>query len=402
MKEKYTRKLLCLLHVSILVLFIIVPFNISLGQNIIFDDFTYSGVDDPAIAQFNRWTIVEGINGPPSGARYKKSNIAFTTDPDDPFNTFMELTSSNRNTIESTSHARLESIDMEYGPGTYAARVFFDNSPVEYQDPIIQTFYTISSHTNATIPSMYAEVDFEYLPWDAWSGDYGGGYDHGMFMTTWETSEIRDHILKKQDFGGWHDLLFSFIDGTNVKWYIDGVFMGQLATKDGSSIYPDYLQYVSFANWVYTLDKAVLGGSPDLRSSTMKVDWFVHIMEAEKTPSEVAEIVENFKGNGILRKNAKGEEYSIITGFNDIKNNSELNDIQIYPNPVRLNFNFKGQDDLKKYSVKIFDAQGKQVLKTQLNNTTLDVSSLKSGIYAIIINNGDSEVIRRFIKITSG
>lgn len=280
-------------------------------ESIVFDDFSYSGVNDPALREFNRWTIVDGVNGPPSGALYEKSNIEFTTDADNPSNTFLELTSSTRNTIESTSHARLESMDMDYGEGTYAARVFFDNSPRDFQDPIIQTFYTISSYKNATNPEMYSEVDFEYLPYDAWSGDYGGGYDPGMFMTAWETSEIREHILVKKDFGGWHDLLFSFVDGTHVRWYIDGEFMGELATKDGVSIYPDYPQYVSFANWVYTLDRAVLGSSTDLRSSTMKVDWFLHVEDEALSPSEVNSLVQEIRNERILRINKKGEEYGL-------------------------------------------------------------------------------------------
>lgn len=280
-------------------------------EAVIFDDFSYSGVDDPALRQFNRWSIVDGVNGPPSGAIYEKANVSFAPEAGNSLNTVMELTSSNRNTVESTRHARVESIDMNYGEGTYAARVYFDNSPKDFQDPVIQTFYTISSYRNASNPEMYAEVDFEYLAWDSWSGDYGGGYDNAMFMTAWETNEIREHILVKKDYGGWHDLLFSFVDDSNVKWYIDGKLVGELATtKDGISIYPDYPQFVSFANWIYTIDRAVLGSSEELRSSTMKVDWFLHVKDVALPPGEVENIVTEFKEQGILRVNIRGEQYS--------------------------------------------------------------------------------------------
>ena len=296
---------------------ILLLYSPAVAQTVIFDDFNYSNADDPAIESFNKWHIVNDLNsGPPSGADYLKSNVTFTSDG------IMELRCSNAGTPASATHSRIETgADVNYLEGTYAARVYFDNAPRNNQDPIIQTFYAISPAAGGANPATYAEVDFEYLPWDAWSGMYGGTYNNAMWMSSYESSNVlpsgegldNAHVILKQDLAGWHDLVFRFVDDVNVEYFIDGVKKANVSTRasDGVSVYPDYNMLVSFANWAYPpIDGSTFGPGTQQRSSTMKVDWFVHVKDQSKSPAEVQAIVDEFRSRGVKRRNRQGQEYA--------------------------------------------------------------------------------------------
>jgi hypothetical protein len=97
-----------------------------------------------------------------------------------------------------------------------------------------------------------------------------------------------------------------------VEYFIDGVKKANVSVRssDGVSVYPDYNMLVSFANWAYPpIDGAVFGPSTQQRSSTMKVDWFVHVKDQSKSPAEVQAIVNEFRGRGVKRRNRQGQEY---------------------------------------------------------------------------------------------
>lgn len=71
------------------------------------------------------------------------------------------------NGLQRTStQARLETDGFEYFEGTYAARVYFDETPYDYKDANIQTFYTIVNWLLGGDGSKYSELDFEYMAAD--------------------------------------------------------------------------------------------------------------------------------------------------------------------------------------------------------------------------------------------
>jgi len=376
-----------------------IAMNVS-AQAIIFDDFSYSGTDDPAIESFNQWTIVNGTNGPPSGANYLKSNITFTKDG------ILELTCSNSGTVSSATHARLESKEVVYLEGTYAARVFFDDSPHEFKDPVIQTFYAISPSSGGQNPATYAEVDFEYLPWDSWNGLYNDNYDHAMWMSSYESARVlsggldNDHEYVKKAIGGtWHTLLFRFTDGTHVEYFIDGDLKAILSkrTSDGVSVYPDYNMVVSFANWGYPpIEGTSFGSSTSPRSSTMKVDWFVYVPGASKSTAEVEAIVNGFRAEGVSRKNrlsqVQGPGVTTPVAV-DLPESYPA----IHPNPGTEKIfvdRFPGDRMI------IRDLTGKEVLQPQVEaDKSVDISALRQGTYFIeALQNNGKWSCHRFVK----
>ncbi len=65
--------------------------SFSFAQTVMFDYFNYTNVADPQLPIFNKWEIVDGINGPPSNAVYSKNNIQFLDDPAQAGNRIMTL-----------------------------------------------------------------------------------------------------------------------------------------------------------------------------------------------------------------------------------------------------------------------------------------------------------------------
>ncbi len=74
---------------------------------------------------------------------------------------------------------------------------------------------------------------------------------------------------------------------------------------------------------------------------------------------------------------------------------SRKNEMIIYPNPVSDILTVKGDPFLQ---AEILDLTGK-IVKTQLNNNTIDVSILQKGIYLIKLENKQHQtVVRKFVK----
>ncbi|NNL91615.1 MAG: T9SS type A sorting domain-containing protein, partial [Saprospiraceae bacterium] len=79
--------------------------------------------------------------------------------------------------------------------------------------------------------------------------------------------------------------------------------------------------------------------------------------------------------------------------------NQDLAELKIYPNPVSDVLNIEDSGYYKLISsVSIYDAKGRLIQKVtdNTNNNQIDVSTLESGLYYIIIN--DHEVLHPFIK----
>ena len=163
---------------------------------------------------------MEGISGPPGSAVYKKENIAFIADAENRGNTIMQLATIAANTFASMQLARIETKELLFREGTFAARVAFDNAPNKWQDGNVQTFYAINVLEKDNDPD-YSECDFEYTPWDTWSG-----IDHSikMHFTTWETYQNEPwianyaHTAAKGSYEGWQILVFAAVDGKTVDY----------------------------------------------------------------------------------------------------------------------------------------------------------------------------------------
>jgi GH18 family chitinase len=265
-----------------------------------FDDFSYASSSDPELEGINDWIVVDGVSGPPSGAVYSKDLITFTTDPDNANNKIMGVATRADNNPSNTRHSRIETSVMPYRNGTFAARVYFDDTPAIYGDGNVETFYTINSYATCNQADLYSECDFEYLPWDAWHWER----QKTMYTTTWETCEIRDHMKLVRSYEGWHDLIYTCAEGQPVKYYIDGqLFHSQ------DRYQPDSDVNISFANWIY---QNITGSNTTIRTTTMKVDWVYHAKNAVLPREDVLAIVASLRQSNILRKNLAGE--TVVSG----------------------------------------------------------------------------------------
>lgn len=287
----------------------------SHAQTIMFDDFTYSGVNDSELSSFNNWNIVNGISGPPSNGQYESDNITFIQDPDNTANTLMTLSTTVKGASQATTHSRIETDGFDYFEGTYAAKVYFSDVPNTYQDANIQTFYTIVSESLGTDGSKYSEIDFEYMASDQW----GISTDNPvLYLTSWNRyiadpwQAWKRYFSYQQSYEGWHTFVVSCTDGTNVKFWIDGEYMGAMATtdNDGTSVYPRSPMQIAFANWIWNNQ---LGGSSADRNTTMEVDWVLYYDEEELSPEGVEALVQEYRAQGLQRRNLDGQTYITST-----------------------------------------------------------------------------------------
>ena len=105
------------------------------------------------------------------------------------------------------------------------------------------------------------------------------------------------------------------------------------------------------------------------------------------TDSSDSEWIVHNKDVWIYLGGAPGETLS-ISSFNGV-------DVAVYPNPVQTKLNFSGLTSPVQATV--FDMLGKRQLESKVTNT-LDVSSLKSGLYMVEIKNENSAKVFNILK----
>ncbi|CAZ95078.1 MULTISPECIES: carbohydrate-binding protein [Zobellia] len=297
---------------NLIILTIICNLHWGQAQDVImFDDFNYDGINDDDLSNFNKWVVVDGLNGPPANAIYNKGNVKFVQDPDLSGNALVTLETvvNKQGSGTDITHSRIQTNGYDYFEGTYSARVNFSDVPFAYKDGNVQTFYTIVSHLLATDGSRYSEIDFEYFAADKW----GTSTDNQVLYTTAYNRYEGDNFFNDSDsstrsYSGWHTYTFSFTDGVNVKFWVDDEYLGVLkySPKDGSPLYPRSPMQIAFANWIFG---HITGASTENRNSTMKVDWVLFYENEEVAPSEIENLVSEFRSNGIQRRNLAGEVF---------------------------------------------------------------------------------------------
>jgi hypothetical protein len=311
-------KLSNLLKNSLLLFTLFLLLNITaFSQTIMFDDFTYSGINDAQLPVFNKWQIINGVSGPPEGAQYSRNNVAFITDPNNAANKLMTLTATVNGTTKATTHARIETSGFEYFEGTYAARVYLSDTPFTYKDANIQTFYTIVSSALAQDGTKYSELDIvEYMAADKWgiSPDnpvlYTTSY-HKYIANPWQA--WKTYFYSKRSWAGWHTFIASCTDGDNVRYWIDDLYLGAHSVTDSESqaglpVYPRSNMQVAFANWIWN---NVTGSSTADRTTTMQVDWTLHYKNQALTLQQINDLVTGYRTQGLQRRNLAGQ--TVIT-----------------------------------------------------------------------------------------
>ena len=73
-------------------------------------------------------------------------------------------------------------------------------------------------------------------------------------------------------------------------------------------------------------------------------------------------------------------------------------DFLLYPNPAKSNVSIKLTTESNYITYHIFNMIGQEVLSGVLENETIKVDSLQAGVYFMKINDGEEQMIQRFIK----
>lgn len=261
---------------------------------VFFDDFSYSGAGDAALAS-NGWRVRSESGGPGiPGARWSRDAVTFVSDPDSPGNTVMRLRASTGGAAASTVQAEIGTRANAFLAGTYAARIFFTDAPTSGPDgdAVNQTFFTITPLRFDDDP-IYSELDFEYLPNGGW-----GASRETMYLTSWYTYHNNPTWGGDRASGeaggslrGWHDLVMQVGSGT-VTYFIDGV---KVFASSGR-YYPRQAMSIAFNQWF--VEGGLRAGST-ARAYDEQVDWVFHAADRIVSPAAVAEQIKAYRGSGV-------------------------------------------------------------------------------------------------------
>ena len=76
--------------------------------------------------------------------------------------------------------------------------------------------------------------------------------------------------------------------------------------------------------------------------------------------------------------------------------NTEINNLKIYPNPVNNTLNISSDKKIKK--IEIYDAIGRVIYAESNPSSAINVEQLESGLYSIAILFDDERIVKRFAK----
>ncbi|TJZ57012.1 glycosyl hydrolase family protein [Streptomyces piniterrae] len=263
------------------------------ADEVLFDDFDYTGHDDPALGAHG-WTVRSGSGGPGvPGATWAPENITFAKEGGaGGGNSVMTLRTATSGTAQSTEQAELHTQRMKFGYGTYAARVKFSDAPASGPDGdhVNQAFFAINE-LKAPMDKDYAEYDFEYLPNGGW-GENG----NILYTTSWDTFNpdpwevVNQHTEERRSVAGWHDLAIT-IDATGITYYVDG---RQFARHDPEYL-PEKPMSIDFNQWLIDLEGQT---GTEARGYDQQVDYVLHVKDQVLTPAQIKAAVEERRAAG--------------------------------------------------------------------------------------------------------
>lgn len=249
----------------------------------LFDNFHYSGPDDPSLAAHG-WEVRTGGGGPGIKDTWSASGAGFPSDTAAQGGKVLQLHSATDGTKQGTRQVEVQSTGKNLFTGTFAARVYFSDKPTSGRngDHVVQTFFPISPSDSS---ADYSELDFEYLPNGGW-GSVGPRLDN----VTWFKADPPDRVshTAKQHLEGWHIMLITALNG-KVTYSLDGK---ELFTSSGKYV-PREKMDVHFSNWF--IDLPFTGGS---RTWDMKVNWFYYKADEAVSQADVQKAVDGFYAAG--------------------------------------------------------------------------------------------------------
>lgn len=263
---------------------------------VFFDDFSYPHA---GALSHGGWTVRSkpGHPGVP-GAHWGPDAMSLVDDPALPGNRLLRLNARTDGTPQGTFQAQLCHA-RKYLEGTYAARVRFNDAPVQGidGDPVIQTFYAVSPLRFDFDPE-FSEIDWEYLANGGW-----GSERTRLYGITWQTVRVEPWQAYNQAheefgaLGGWHVLLMQVADGKT--WhYLDG----RLLAEHGGRNYPVVPMTINFNLWFSP--GGLLPASAQPRVYEQDVDWVFHARGRVLSPTQVDAAVNSLRKHGTAREDS--------------------------------------------------------------------------------------------------
>ena len=250
------------------------------AHRVFFDDFSYTGT---AALEAHGWTV-RAVPGWPgiAHATWRRENVTFASDPAEPGNRILRMTSSTDGTPAGTFETQICQ-QRKFKEGTYAARVHFADGPTfgPAGDLVVQSCYAFSTVDVPKNPN-YSECDFEYLPEGGW-----GQKGPALFVTSWgsdqplpDGKQDNTHDIIPGPEGGWHVLVLQ-VAGGHVRYFLDGRLIGD----HGGRYYPREIMCFNFNLWFHP---EAVAPSRQPRSYEEDIDWVYFEKGAALSPGEVA------------------------------------------------------------------------------------------------------------------
>ncbi|WP_405705238.1 glycoside hydrolase family 16 protein [Streptomyces sp. NBC_00069] len=249
----------------------------------LFDDFHYSGPDDPSFTAHG-WQVRTDGGGPGIKDTWATAGAGFPSDTTAQGGRVLQLRSSTDGTKQGTKQVEVQSTGTGLFTGTFAARVHLSDKPTSGRngDHVVETFFPISP---SDASANYSELDYEYLPNGGW-GSVGPQLD----TVSWYKADPPDRVSHtlKQRLEGWHIMMITAVNG-KVTYSLDGK---DLFTSSGKYV-PREKTDVHFSNWF--VDLPFSGGQ---RTWDMKVNWFYYKAGEAVSQADVQKRVDGFYSAG--------------------------------------------------------------------------------------------------------
>ncbi|MBO1413981.1 FG-GAP-like repeat-containing protein [Streptomyces sp. FH025] len=248
-------------------------------NGVLFDDFHYTGPDDPALAAHG-WTVRTGTGGPGPAAKWDAAAVSFPSDPTAPGGQALQLRATTDGTVDGTRQAQINTAQSKFYAGTYAARVHFTDQATVGDgstDHPVQSFYSISPFhqnlPNAETP-QYSELDHEYLPHGGWDqANPGASYN----TTAYHGSGDDNNVHTGRSLQGWHTLQTTVWNGTTT-FYLDGSVYSTAPARYS----PREPMNIDFNAWFIDLNS-----TGHARSWDERIAWVYYNDSAALSPSDV-------------------------------------------------------------------------------------------------------------------
>ena len=253
-------------------------------SGVVFDDFHYTGPDDPALAA-NGWQARTEGGGPGmSHGGWSADGIDFPGDTAAEGGQSLRLQLGTDGTPQGTRQAELVSSHETFLTGTLAARIFFTDQPIAGRngDHINESLSTISSSPKSP---NYSELDYEYMPNGGW-----GAPGPRLDTTSWRSAKPGDRVTHalNEHLAGWHVVMLTAVNGV-VTYSIDG---RAVFSSDGKT-FPRERMKVHFSSWLVDLPFSTQ------RTWDMRVNWLYYHSGQAVSVGDVQKAVDGFYASGV-------------------------------------------------------------------------------------------------------